>query len=205
MLWDRGHLEGKFQTRDILEAARAWVPEMREAGADIVVALSHSGIDPAADAAMAENASLQLAAVEGIDAVVTGHQHRVWPSEDFEGEGIDLAKGSLNGKPATHGGFWGSHMGLIDLMLERTAAPGRSRRSRPARGRSTSATRTAAITALVADYAPAIEATAEVHAGDARVRARRGRHLDGAAAVLLRGGHATTPRCRSSARRRPGT
>ncbi len=75
------------QTRDILEAARAWVPEMREAGADVVVALSHSGIDPAADAAMMENASLQLAAVEGIDAVVTGHQHRVWPSEDFAGDG----------------------------------------------------------------------------------------------------------------------
>ena len=45
MLWDRGHLEGRFQTRDIVEAARAWVPQMREAGADIVVALSHSGID----------------------------------------------------------------------------------------------------------------------------------------------------------------
>ena len=32
MLWDRGHLEGRFAVRDILEAARAWVPEMREAG-----------------------------------------------------------------------------------------------------------------------------------------------------------------------------
>ena len=163
MLWDRGHLEGKFQTRDILEAAKAWVPEMREAGADIVVALSHSGIDPAADATMAENASLQLAAVEGIDAVVTGHQHRVWPSEDFEGEGIDLAKGSLNGKPAAMAGFWGSHMGLIDLMLQQdggkwtVAAFETSARPIYQRNEDRS------ITALVADFAPAIEATEEVH------------------------------------------
>ena len=48
MLWDRGHLEGQFATRDIVEAATAWVPQLREEGADIVIALSHSGIDPAA-------------------------------------------------------------------------------------------------------------------------------------------------------------
>ncbi len=163
MLWDRGHLEGRFQTRDILEAARAWIPEMREAGADVVVALSHSGIDPNADATMAENASLQLAGIEGIDAVVTGHQHRVWPSDDFSGEGIDLAAGTLMGKPATQGGFWGSHMGLIDLLLHedggtwRVAAAESSVRPIYRRNEDRS------VTALVEDYAPAIEATEAVH------------------------------------------
>ena len=29
MTWDRRHLEGKVQTRDIVETARAWVPEMK--------------------------------------------------------------------------------------------------------------------------------------------------------------------------------
>ena len=47
---------------------------------------------------MMENASLQLAGIDGIDAVVTGHQHRVWPSEDFAGDGIDLAAGTLDGQ-----------------------------------------------------------------------------------------------------------
>jgi 2',3'-cyclic-nucleotide 2'-phosphodiesterase/3'-nucleotidase len=51
---------------------------------------------------------------------VTGHQHLVFPnSKDFEGvAGADLDAGTLNGKPAVMAGFWGSHMGLIDLMLE---------------------------------------------------------------------------------------
>jgi 2',3'-cyclic-nucleotide 2'-phosphodiesterase/3'-nucleotidase len=121
MVWDAKNLEGKVATRDIVAAARAWVPEMREAGADIVVALSHSGIDggPATDGM--ENASLHLAAVPGIDVVLTGHQHLVFPGPtDFKDvPGADAAKGTLMGKPAVMAGFWGSHLGLIDLLLER--------------------------------------------------------------------------------------
>lgn len=119
MTWDATHLAGKVNTRDIVETAKAYVPKMRAEGADLVIALAHTGI--AADAGTgAENAALQLAAVDGVDVVVTGHQHLVFPnSKDFEGlEGADLEKGTLAGKPAVMAGFWGSHMGLIDLMLE---------------------------------------------------------------------------------------
>lgn len=121
MVWDAKNLEGKGQTRDIVEAARAWVPVMKEEGADIVIALSHSGIDGHGQSDRMENASLYLAGVEGIDAVFTGHQHLVFPGpKDFvDVPGADPVKGSLLGKPAVMAGFWGSHMGLIDLLLER--------------------------------------------------------------------------------------
>ncbi len=122
MTWDSSNLAGKVDTRDIIETARAYIPKMRAEGADLIIALSHSGI--AADAGPgAENASLQLAALDGIDVVFTGHQHLVFPnSKDFEGlEGADLEKGTLAGKPAVMAGFWGSHMGLIDLLLEQGA------------------------------------------------------------------------------------
>ncbi|MGN6489103.1 MAG: bifunctional 2',3'-cyclic-nucleotide 2'-phosphodiesterase/3'-nucleotidase [Devosia sp.] len=119
MTWDATNLAGKVNTRDIVETAKAYVPKMREEGADLVIALAHTGI--ATDAGPgAENAALQLAAVDGVDIVFTGHQHLVFPnSKDFEGlDGADLEKGTLAGKPAVMAGFWGSHMGLIDLMLE---------------------------------------------------------------------------------------
>ena len=121
MLWDAKNLEGKGQTRDIVEAARAWVPVMKEEGADLVIALSHSGIDGKGLSERMENASLYLAGVEGIDAIFTGHQHLVFPGpKDFVGiEGVDAEKGTLLGKPAVMAGFWGSHMGLIDLLLEK--------------------------------------------------------------------------------------
>lgn len=118
--WDRKHLEGRVVTRDIVETARAWVPRMREAGADLVVALNHSGIGEPAHVAGQENASIPLAAIEGIDAVMTGHQHLPFPGPAFEGiDGVDAAGGTIHGKPAVMGGFWGSHLGVIDLMLQR--------------------------------------------------------------------------------------
>ncbi|WP_411975295.1 bifunctional 2',3'-cyclic-nucleotide 2'-phosphodiesterase/3'-nucleotidase [Sulfitobacter faviae] len=120
MSWDRRHLEGKVQARDILESARAWVPQMKEAGADIIIALSHSGIGAAKEEDMMENASVPLAAVEGIDAIMTGHSHLVFPSGSYaDYPAVDVSEGTIHGKPATMGGFWGSHLGLIDLMLER--------------------------------------------------------------------------------------
>ncbi|WP_429114531.1 bifunctional 2',3'-cyclic-nucleotide 2'-phosphodiesterase/3'-nucleotidase [Ensifer sp. KUDG1] len=120
MTWDAKHLEGKANARDIVKAAEAWVPQMREEGADIVVALSHSGIGQQAYAENLENASVPLAAIEGIDAIVTGHSHLDFPGPKFkEIAGVDNEKGLISGKPGVMGGFWGSHLGLIDLLIER--------------------------------------------------------------------------------------
>ena len=56
----------------------------------------------------------------GIDAIVTGHSHLVFPSPTFDGfADVDVAAGTISGKPAVMAGFWGSHLGLIDLLLER--------------------------------------------------------------------------------------
>lgn len=120
MTWDSRHLQGKAMTRDIVKAAEAWVPQMKEEGAELIIALSHSGIGPAQYAENLENASLLLAGVDGIDAIVTGHSHLDFPGTKFDGvEGVDNSKGTIGGKPGVMGGFWGSHLGLIDLMLER--------------------------------------------------------------------------------------
>ncbi len=120
MTWDAKNLEGKAKARDIVKAAEAWVPQMREEGADIVIALSHSGIGQQTYAENLENASVPLAAIAGIDAIVTGHSHLDFPGPKFDGiAGVDNAKGLISGKPSVMGGFWGSHLGLIDLLIER--------------------------------------------------------------------------------------
>lgn len=120
MNWDRRHLEGKVQARDIVEAAKAYVPVMKEEGADIIIALSHSGIGSAKHTDGMENASVPLAAIDGIDAIMTGHSHLDFPGPRYEGfAGVDHVNGTIHGKPAVMGGFWGSHLGVIDLMVER--------------------------------------------------------------------------------------
>ena len=120
MNWDRKHLEGNVQARDIIKAARAYVPQMKEQGADLIVALSHSGIGAAETEDGMENASIPLAAIDGIDAILTGHSHLVFPSSTYDDwAGVDTNAGTIGGKPGVMGGFWGSHMGLLDLLLER--------------------------------------------------------------------------------------
>ncbi len=117
LVWDKSHLDGKVRTRDIVEAAAAQVPALR-ATCDLVVALCHSGISAAPRAGGDENAALYLAQVPGIDAIFTGHAHRVFPGPDYAGRpGIDAERGTLQGVPAVMPGFWGSHLGIIDLEL----------------------------------------------------------------------------------------
>ncbi|NNU81345.1 bifunctional 2',3'-cyclic-nucleotide 2'-phosphodiesterase/3'-nucleotidase [Halovulum dunhuangense] len=163
MTWDARHLEGNVSARDILLAAQGWVPQMREEGADIVVALSHSGISADRVHEGMENASLYLAGIDGIDAIVTGHHHRVFPGDGYEtGGGIDTERGTLLGKPATMPGFWGSHLGLIDLMLEQDGdgwrVIGHEASARPIYERVERETRP-----LVEDAAPVLAAVAATH------------------------------------------
>ncbi|WP_413717193.1 bifunctional 2',3'-cyclic-nucleotide 2'-phosphodiesterase/3'-nucleotidase [Silicimonas sp. MF1-12-2] len=164
MNWDRKHLEGNVTARDILETARAYVPQMREEGADIIIALSHSGIGSADETDLMENASVPLAAIDGIDALVTGHSHLVFPSPTYaDYAAVDAETGLIHGKPATMGGFWGSHLGVIDLMLEREAGEWRvvnqSVETRPISKRNEDRS----ITALVESEQSVLDATAKDH------------------------------------------
>ncbi|MDU8913664.1 bifunctional 2',3'-cyclic-nucleotide 2'-phosphodiesterase/3'-nucleotidase [Aestuariicoccus sp. MJ-SS9] len=164
MGWDRKHLEGNVMTRDIVATAKAYVPQMREQGADIVVALSHSGIGAAAAEDGMENASIPLAMVEGIDAILTGHSHLVFPSSKYDDwAGVDVAAGTIGGKPGVMGGFWGSHMGLIDLLLERDGDGWRilshTSEARPISKRNEDRS----VTALVDSYQPVLDSVQDFH------------------------------------------
>ncbi|MDG4717636.1 MULTISPECIES: bifunctional 2',3'-cyclic-nucleotide 2'-phosphodiesterase/3'-nucleotidase [Thalassospira] len=118
MQWDKANLEGKVFTKDIVEMAEKYVPEMKAKGADIVIAIPHSGLSTMERHGMEENATYYLSKVDGIDAILFGHAHTVFPSEAFADlEGVDVAKGTINGVAAVMPGFWGSHLGVIDLTL----------------------------------------------------------------------------------------
>lgn len=118
MNWDKGNLEGRVTARGIVETAEMLIPEMREAGADIIVAIPHSGIAQSHPDGLKENATAELAQVPGIDAILFGHAHTVFPSEAYaDFPGADLEKGTLYGVPSVMPGFWGSHLGIIDLTL----------------------------------------------------------------------------------------
>ncbi|WP_434924583.1 bifunctional 2',3'-cyclic-nucleotide 2'-phosphodiesterase/3'-nucleotidase [Enterobacter asburiae] len=118
MTWDKANLDGKVTVNDITETARKYVPEMREKGADLVVVVAHSGLSADPYQAMAENSVYYLSEVPGVDAILFGHAHAVFPGKDFASiKGADIEKGTLNGVPAVMPGMWGDHLGVVDLVL----------------------------------------------------------------------------------------
>lgn len=118
MTWDKANLSGKVTVDDITETARKYVPEMREKGADVVVVIAHSGLSADPYQVMAENSVYYLSQVPGVDAIMFGHAHAVFPSKDFADiKGADINKGLLNGVPAVMPGMWGDHLGVVDLVL----------------------------------------------------------------------------------------
>ena len=119
MQWDRKNLEGKVIAGDILEAAKKFVPQMKAQGADVIVAIPHSGLSSEPYKALAENSTYYLSQVEGINAIMFGHSHGVFPGKEYADiPGVDVEKGTINGVPAVMPGRWGSHMGLVDLKLD---------------------------------------------------------------------------------------
>ncbi len=116
--WDALRISGRLVAEDMMVAARRQVAELRRQGADVVVALAHSGIRDDGLAEETENVAVPLAGLDGVDAVVAGHVHRVFPSLSFGmSEAVDPVRGTLHGTPAVMPGVYATHVGQIDLAL----------------------------------------------------------------------------------------
>ncbi|WP_246366908.1 bifunctional 2',3'-cyclic-nucleotide 2'-phosphodiesterase/3'-nucleotidase [Paraliobacillus salinarum] len=126
MVWDKSNLEGKVITRDLKETADEFVPKMKAEGADVIVGIPHSGLGSINDYTHgAENATYELSKVKDMDALLFGHSHQAFPSDYYASldgkHNIDLEKGTINGVQTVQAGFWGSHLGIADLKLKKTA------------------------------------------------------------------------------------
>ncbi|MEP7044782.1 MAG: bifunctional 2',3'-cyclic-nucleotide 2'-phosphodiesterase/3'-nucleotidase [Dokdonella sp.] len=127
MLWDQRNLEGKVYTKGLVDAAREYLPKLRAQHVDIVIAISHGGLDGSPYTPMMENANLYLAQEPGIDALLLGHSHASFPeirspaTKNRFGNlaGVDSERGFVHGKPAVMGNFWGKSLGVIELGLVR--------------------------------------------------------------------------------------
>ncbi|MDR0137780.1 bifunctional 2',3'-cyclic-nucleotide 2'-phosphodiesterase/3'-nucleotidase [Metabacillus idriensis] len=129
--WDKAHLDGKVITKNIIETAEKFVPRMKKDGADLVIAMAHSGFS--SNKGNTEDVIYSLSEVPGIDAITFSHTHKVFPAKSeaaldglFLGPdkkplpGVDNAKGTINGVPAVQAGYGGGSLGIIDLDLKKT-------------------------------------------------------------------------------------
>ncbi|MCM3316618.1 bifunctional 2',3'-cyclic-nucleotide 2'-phosphodiesterase/3'-nucleotidase [Rummeliibacillus stabekisii] len=128
--WDKANLNDKVIVKGIVETAKKYVPIMKKKGADVVIAMPHSGFNK--DVTNTEDTIYALSKVKGIDAITFSHTHKVFPAKDiasldsiFKDEqgnaakGVDNKKGTINGVPAVQAGFGGGALGIIDLTLKK--------------------------------------------------------------------------------------
>jgi len=108
-IWERRSLKGALTASDPVSAAAAAAWRLRQAGADIVILLAHTGIGDATQRPLMENAAHPLANLPGVDALILGHSHGLYPTGE-----------ETLARPAVMPGCFGSHLGVIDLDL----APG---------------------------------------------------------------------------------
>jgi 2',3'-cyclic-nucleotide 2'-phosphodiesterase (5'-nucleotidase family) len=113
-VWDRDNLAGRIVVRDIVPSVRDAVNAARSAGADVVVALLHSGLnepssyDTVMTKVASENVSARVAReVSGIDLIVYGHSHK------------DLADSVINGVLLMQPKNWATSLGVATLHLTR--------------------------------------------------------------------------------------
>ncbi|MDU7944022.1 MAG: bifunctional 2',3'-cyclic-nucleotide 2'-phosphodiesterase/3'-nucleotidase, partial [Streptococcus salivarius] len=125
LVWDKANLEGKVTVDDPMEAVKAIVPKMKAAGADFILVAAHSGIGDNEYTKNEENEGYQIAGIEGVDAVATGHSHADFPNGDGTSfyakyPGVDDVNGLINGKPVVMAGKFGDHLGIMDVKLTYT-------------------------------------------------------------------------------------
>ncbi len=154
-VWEKRYLKSRASVDDITASARHLVPELRARGADLIIALSHSGIGEEQAEPGAENASTALAEIDGIDVVIAGHTHLTFPT---------ASRADLAGKPAVMPGFFGSHLGVIDLILRHSSkgwrVAGFGSETRPISQRDPV---TGQVEALVSDDAAIVEIARPAH------------------------------------------
>ncbi len=74
-----------YEFRDSVEIITEWIPKVKDAGADIIIALTHLGSFQDKEGNITGEAS-DLCAIDGIDAVISAHTHQ-------------RVSGMVNGKP----------------------------------------------------------------------------------------------------------
>lgn len=117
-IWNAEQLRGEAVALPARPCLEREVPALRMAGADLVIALAHMGIEGCETAETCVDDARCLLAVPGIDVVISGHTHRRLPGDDHAGyRDVDARRGMLGSRPAVMPGFNASDLAIIDLKL----------------------------------------------------------------------------------------
>ena len=108
---------------DIVENAKTQAAKLKEMGADIIIAVSHTGMGPENPELNYKNAAYALTKIPEIDVIICGHEHNLFPTNDmtspyYKLPGVDKNTYLINEKNLVMAGDRGRAIGVVDLELE---------------------------------------------------------------------------------------
>lgn len=116
---------GVLKTEDIVKNAQNKAKYLKESGADLVIALAHSGIGEENPALNAEDCGYALTKIPEIDMVLCGHKHEQFPVVNYNSSvyyqlpNVDSTSGLVNGKNLIMLPSNGKAVGQVDLKLHK--------------------------------------------------------------------------------------
>lgn len=119
-VWDKATVEGNLTFQDPAQATAEWAPKVKAAGADVIIVLAHSGLDPEGyvwnPADLTENVARSVAEQStDVDVVVGGHSHVTNRVQEYFT--------NKNGEPVlyTQPGYWARFLSEVSLPLVKEA------------------------------------------------------------------------------------
>ena len=109
-----------IKTEDIVKNTETQAKKLKEAGADIVVVLAHSGIGVEEPELNADNAAYALTKIEDVDVVLCGHKHEDFPRKNasyYNLQGIDSETSLSYGKNLICVNSMGRSIGKAELNI----------------------------------------------------------------------------------------
>ena len=93
-----------YEFKEPSEAINQWIPVVKDAGADVIVALTHLGSFQDSEGAISGEAAA-LCAVDGVDGVISGHTHQ-------------RVSGLVNNKPLVQAYYSGRSFAKISFVFD---------------------------------------------------------------------------------------
>lgn len=125
----RSRYSNTLSTQDIIENTQEQATKLKNAGADLVVVLAHSGVgtDSTTTSGTFSNVGYALTKIPEVDVVLCGHSHQSFPSKNpasanyYNIPGIDKETGLANGKNLIMVAANGAGVGMADLTVTKAS------------------------------------------------------------------------------------
>ncbi len=113
---------GLLKGEDMVSNAKTQAAKLKQKGADVVVALAHTGIGSEAPELNFKNVAYALTKISDVDVVICGHEHNQFPTTDYSSPYFKLpyvekSTYLMNDKNVIMAGNRGNSLGVVDLRL----------------------------------------------------------------------------------------